>query len=127
MNYNGRDLALLVLRFGLGINMLMHGLVRFPKLFSFADKMVVDFEKTLLPALLVRSFGIILPILEFGVGALILLGGRLLGIGLVGGGFVITLLMFGTALREEWATLGSQVIYLAVFAFGLVLTDTRRH
>ncbi|MBC8156045.1 MAG: DoxX family protein, partial [Bacteroidetes bacterium] len=32
MNNSGRELALLVMRLGLGINMTMHGLVRLPKL-----------------------------------------------------------------------------------------------
>ena len=126
LNNSGRELALLVLRLGLGINMLLHGLVRFPKLMVFADKVVADFSNTLLPDVLVRPFAWLLPVVEFGVGAVILLGGRFLVHGFLGGGFVISLLMFGTALREDWATLGSQVVYLLAFAFALFLTDPRR-
>lgn len=126
MNNNGRELALLVMRVGLGLNMLLHGLVRFPKLTGFADKVVADFANTLLPALVVRPFALVLPVLEFVVGLVILLGGRFLVHGLLGGGLVISLLMFGTALREDWATLGSQVVYLLAFGFALSLTDERR-
>lgn len=127
MNNSGRDLALLVMRLGLGVNMLLHGLVRFPKLSAFASKVIADFANTLLPALVVRPFAYVLPVLEFGVGLVILLGGRFLAHGLLGGGLIITLLMFGTALREDWATLGSQVVYLLAFAFALLLTDPRRN
>ncbi len=126
LNNNGRELALMLLRLGMGINMLLHGLVRLPKLTRFADKVVADFANTLLPAFLVRPFALLLPLLEFSVGVVILLGGRFLIHGLLGGGIVICLLMFGTALREDWATLGSQVIYLLTFAFALFLTDSRR-
>lgn len=126
LNNNGRELALLVLRFGMGLNMLLHGLVRLPKLPAFADKVVADFANTLLPAVFVRPFASLLPVLEFGVGMVILMGGRFLTRGLLGGGLLIGVLMFGTALREDWATLGSQVVYLVAFAFALSLTESRR-
>lgn len=126
MNNSGRELALLVMRLGLGINMAMHGLVRLPKLAAFSDKVVADFANTFLPALVVRPFAFVLPVLELGVGLVILLGGRFLTHGLLGGGLVICLLMFGTSLREDWATLGSQVVYLLAFALALFLTDPRR-
>ncbi len=126
MNNSGRDLALLVMRLGMGVNMLLHGLVRLPKLGRFSDKVVADFANTLLPAFFVRPFAYVLPVLEFGVGLVILLGGRFLAHGLFGGGLLITLLMVGTSLREDWTTLGSQVIYLLAFAFALSLTDPRR-
>lgn len=127
MNNSGRELALLVMRLGLGINMAMHGLVRLPKLNAFADKVAADFATTLLPALVARSFAFTLPVLELGVGLVILLGGRFLTHGLLGGGLIISLLMFGTSLREDWATLGSQVVYLMAFALALFLTDPRRN
>ena len=74
---NANQLAQLVMRIGLGINMLMHGLVRIPKLVGFVGKTAAGFANTILPDVLTRAFLYGLPFVELASGILILLGGSL--------------------------------------------------
>ena len=115
--------ALFVLRLGLGINMLMHGLVRLPKLEAFATKMATGFEGTWLPAAIAKPFLYLLPILEFLTGILILAGGKWGRYGLMLCGLVLAALLFGTTLKEDWGTAGTQLIYVLATAYGLSLYE----
>lgn len=116
---NASQLAQLVMRIGLGINMLMHGAVRIPKLSGFVNKTAAGFADTILPALLTRAFLYGLPFVELASGVLILLGGPLSKWGYFIGGLTIGALLFGTTLKEDWATAGSQVVYLIAFYLAL--------
>src|SRR5258708_38266295 len=69
-----RKVAYLMLRFTLGLSILMHGLVRLPHLSAFADGLVKLFAETPLPAAMVRPFGVSLVPIETIVGLLILVG-----------------------------------------------------
>ena len=109
-----RQLAFAVLRLTLGVNLLMHGLVRLPTLSGFASGLVDGFAETLLPAALVRAFAFALPPLEALVGLLLVLG-LFTRWALVGGGLLMAALVFGTALRQQWDTLGLQMIYALAY------------
>jgi len=115
--------ALFILRLGLGINMLMHGLVRLPKLNAFATKMAAGFEVTFLPTALAKPFLLILPVLEFLTGLLILAGGKLGRYGLILCGLILAALLLGTTLKEDWGTAGTQLIYVLATAYGLALYE----
>lgn len=125
---SGSQLARLVLRLGLGINMLMHGLVRIPKLSAFVAKTSAGFADTLLPKFLTTGFLYVLPFVELACGLLILLGGQLSKWGYALGGLIIAALLFGTTLKEDWAGAGNQTIYVIAFAYALRTLDngTRR-
>ncbi|WP_234734027.1 DoxX family protein [Tellurirhabdus bombi] len=125
-NYYGENkgAATLLLRLGLGIDLGMHGLVRLPKLSKFADKMVADFSATILPDLVVRLFGLTLPFVELTIGILLFMGGRFLNWGAILGGITMSALIFGSALREEWAAVNIQLLHLLAFYF--LLRDTER-
>ena len=110
-----RKLAYLVLRFTLGLSIFMHGLVRLPHLNAFADGMVKLFGDTLLPALLVRPFALVLVFVETIVGLLVLLGLCTREALVVGSG-AMAALIFGTALRSDWNTLAIQLLYAAIYA-----------
>ena len=69
-----RQLAYAILRLTLGVNTLVHGLVRLPELASFANGLVQAFAKTPLPPQLVRLFAFVLPFAEMFVGLLLTLG-----------------------------------------------------
>ena len=69
-----RQLAYGILRLTLGVNILVHGLVRLPELASFADGLVQAFAKTPLPSQMVRLFAFVLPFAETAVGLLLTLG-----------------------------------------------------
>jgi thiosulfate dehydrogenase (quinone) large subunit len=110
-----RKLAYLVLRSALGLSILMHGLVRLPRLNAFADGLVKAFSDTPLPALVVRPFALVLVFVEAIVGLLVLLGLWTRAALLVGSA-AMAALIFGTALRWEWNTLAIQLLYAGIYA-----------
>ncbi len=113
------QLAQLVIRIGLGINMLMHGLVRIPKLSAFVAKTEAGFASTVLPAIVTKAFLFTLPFVELAVGIMILLGGQFTKWGYFAGGLTIGALLFGTTLKEDWSGAGSQIIYVIAFYLAL--------
>jgi thiosulfate dehydrogenase [quinone] large subunit len=76
---------------------------------------VQQFEKSMLPSAMVLPFSYLLPILEFIIGALLILG-LFTRPALIGGGVVMIALIFGTAMIENWEALPSQLIHAAFFA-----------
>ena len=114
-----RQLAYAILRLTLGVNLLVHGLVRLPQLASFAHSLVQAFAKTPLPPQLIRLFAFVLPFAETFVGLLLTLG-LWTRLALVSGGLLTIALVFGTALRSDWDTLGIQMIYAAIYYLLLV-------
>lgn len=121
---NTNQLAQLVMRIGLGITMLMHGLVRIPKLSQFVSKMGAGFAHTILPGMLTKAFLFTLPFVELTSGILILLGGQFSKWGYFIGGLTIGALLFGTTLKEDWTTAGTQLIYVIAFYLALRGLDT---
>jgi len=129
MNFTTNQLAQLVIRLGIGINLLMHGLTRLPDLPGFVTKMAPGFAETILPAALTRGFLFGLPFAELLAGLLILLGGRTIKWGYFLGGLIICALLFGTTLKQDWAGASTQMIYLIAFYLalrGLEPTDSNR-
>jgi len=110
-----RKLGYLVLRFTLGLSILMHGLVRLPHLQAFADGLVKMFGDTPLSAMLVRPFGFGLVFVETAVGLLVLLGLWTQEALLVGSA-AMAALIFGSALHSEWDTVAIQLLYAAIYA-----------
>src|SRR5690606_6987877 len=110
------QLALLILRLGLGVNMLMHGLTRIFNLGSFAEKMASGFNETVLPEPLVLAMGYFIPVAELLIGLLIL-SGFWLRWAVFAGGLLMAMLLFGTTLKQDWGTAGSQMIYVLCFYF----------
>lgn len=119
-----RELAQLVIRMGLGVTMLMHGLVRIPKLHAFVAKTAAEFTQTLLPPLLTKAFLYTLPFIELVIGLLILIGGPFIRWGYFLGGLTIAALLFGTTLREDWSNAGNQLIYIIAFYLALRSLDS---
>ena len=110
-------------RIGLGIDMLMHGLVRIPNLQGFVNHSMAGFTTSFLPSVLVRVFLIVLPFLEALIGLMILIGGKIGRAGFVAGGFLMAVLLFGTTSHQDWAVASQQVIYLTAFAIALQFHD----
>ncbi len=107
--------AFLLLRLGIAASMFGHGLVRLPKLAAFSNWMLGSFEKSMLPKVFVLPFSYALPIAEFTVGLLLLLG-LFTKQALLAGGWIMLILIFGTAMVENWEAIPSQLIHLAFFA-----------
>ncbi|MGA7917191.1 MAG: DoxX family membrane protein [Candidatus Acidiferrales bacterium] len=110
-----RKLGYLVLRFLLGLSIFMHGLSRLPHLQEFADGLVKMFADTMLPAMLVRAFGLALVFVETAVGLLLLLGLWTQEALLVGSA-TMAALIFGTALRSDWNIVAIQLLYVVIYA-----------
>jgi thiosulfate dehydrogenase [quinone] large subunit len=110
-----RALALGVLRLTLGVNIALHGVTRlYSGVGAFASAIVAQFSATPLPEGLVRPFATALPFLESALGFLIVVG-FWTRFGLVAGGLLMTALVFGTAVRSDWTTLGIQMVYSVVY------------
>lgn len=92
-----------------------HGLVRLPKLEAFSNWMAGSFANAMLPSVLVVPFSYALPIAEFIIGLLLIVG-LWTKQALIGGGLVLLCLIFGTTLIENWEALPAQLIHVAFFA-----------
>ena len=107
--------AYVLLRVTLGLNICLHGVVRWTKgLHSFAESLVPLFAKTPLPPWSVFDFGYVIPILEALVGAAVLVGLQTRR-ALQAGSILMLVLMFGSSLREDWSTVGIQLTYSVVY------------
>lgn len=122
-----RQLAYVMFRLTLGINILVHGAGRIlgPGAEAFASTTAVEFSKTALPAGLVHTFLIVLPFAEVVLGVLTTLG-LFTRWALTLGGLLITVLVFGTAMRSDWNTVGVQMIYAITYYLLLVNREENR-
>jgi thiosulfate dehydrogenase [quinone] large subunit len=116
---SSQQLSFLLGRLAIGMSMFGHGLVRLPKLAGFSTWMVGQFEKSILPDIVVIPFSYILPIAEFLVGVFLLIG-LFTRQSLIAGALVMIALIFGTTMIEEWDSLGSQLIHAAFFTVLLI-------
>jgi thiosulfate dehydrogenase [quinone] large subunit len=113
--WTGPELAYVVLRLILGVNLAMHGLVRlFGDYAGFAEGIIDTFRDTVLPGLLLAPFAYGLPVIELLLGVLLLLG-LWTRTTLVAGGALIGVLVFGSSLLQNWGTVGTQMIYALTF------------
>lgn len=118
----GRALGYFILRLSLGVDMLMHYVVRtwgISKDFvPVTEKMFVG---NLLPMSWVHVFLTVLPYFEGLLGILLILG-FLSRWALTAEGLLVTVLLFGTALRSDWTVVSHQMIYL-LFVFILLAVE----
>ena len=109
------DITFLLLRLGIAISFFCHGLVRLPKLAKFSSGIIKTFEDSMIPNIMVIPFSYILPIAEFSIGLLLILG-LFTKQSLIAGSIVMLLLIFGTTMIENFDALSSQLIHLTFFA-----------
>jgi len=122
-----RQLAYLVFRLTLGINILVHGAGRIfgPGAEAFASTTGAEFSKTGLPTGMVHAFLIVVPFAELVLGVLTTLG-LFTRWALALGGLLIAALVFGTAMRSDWNTVGVQMIYAITYYLLLVYRSDDR-
>jgi thiosulfate dehydrogenase (quinone) large subunit len=109
--------AYALLRFIMGVDMLLHGLTRIGAgVGQFAATMVRDFQATMLPPALVHGFGLVLPFVEALIGLGLLFGCFTRAV-LIASSLLMAALVFGTALRSEWNTVGLQLVYAVIYYF----------
>ncbi|MGJ8657132.1 MAG: DoxX family protein [Akkermansiaceae bacterium] len=122
MKASDQTIAYTLARIGMGVNFAVHGLVRLPKLEGFANYMTGNFEKTILPSALVKPYAYGLPIIELILGILMILG-LFTRKAFIASALVMISLIFGTCMLENWATAGSQMVYLAYITVLLALRE----
>jgi thiosulfate dehydrogenase (quinone) large subunit len=121
-NSLGRALGYFILRLSLGVDMIMHYVVR---TWGISQDFVPVTEKmfvgNLLPMSWVHYFLTYLPYFEGVLGILLILGlwSRL---ALTAEGLLVTVLLFGTALRSDWTVVSHQMIYI-LFVFILLAVE----
>jgi thiosulfate dehydrogenase [quinone] large subunit len=122
-----RQLAYAVFRLTLGINILVHGAGRIfgPGADAFAITTAAEFTKTALPAGMVHGFLFVVPFAELVLGVLTTIG-LFTRWALTLGGLLIAALVFGTAMRSDWNTVGVQMIYAITYYLLLVNRASNR-
>jgi thiosulfate dehydrogenase [quinone] large subunit len=112
-----------LLRIGLGLDFLAHGLARIAGLSAFAESTKGMFAKSGLAEPLVVITAYAIPPVELAVGVGILLG-WFLRPALVIASVEMWVLLFGTSLIQKWDIAGVQLIYLFLLA---LLTASLRY
>jgi thiosulfate dehydrogenase [quinone] large subunit len=122
-----RQLAYGIFRPTLGVNILVHGAGRIfgPGADAFATTTAAEFSKTALPAGMVHAFLFIVPFAELVLGVLTMLG-LFTRWTLALGALLIATLVFGTAMRSDWTTVGVQMIYAITYYLLLLNRDYNR-
>ena len=105
------------LRLPVALSIFGHGLVRLPKLQTFTEGVVKSMEKSAIPESLLTPFGYFIPIAEFVIGLILLIGYQTkytiyAGLALMG------LLVFGSASVENWTGIEAQLVH-SIYLGGL--------
>ncbi len=124
---SNRGLAVLLLRVITGINFVGHGLVRILGDYKgFAQSTVDQFADTILPAAMVWPLGYAIPVVELVFGVALIVGVRLRAT-IIAGFALMAVLLSGMVLLEQWAVVGTQMIYiLTLFAILAFQPEARR-
>lgn len=123
----GPSLGYFAFRVTLGVNFLMHGLVRiFGDWDGFVHGYILKtFKDTILPEWMLFPYAWSLPVAEAIIGAFLIVG-LLTKWNLLAGSLVMTSLVFGMCLVQNWSAVGSQMIYALCF-FILMYTIHLNH
>jgi len=111
-------IAYTILRISFGANIMLHGLSRLlVGRAGFLAYLNHYFEHApLMPKSFLPVFGTVLPPVEAALGALVLFG-LATRFSLIAGGLVMTVLVFGTNLAQDWNVAGLQLIYCFLYYY----------
>src|SRR5579864_5422885 len=111
-------IAYTILRLSFGANILLHGLSRlFNGRAAFLAYLTHYFEHShLIPASLLPAFGAVLPWVETTLGLLLMLG-LFSRFTLIAGALVLTALVVGTNLAQDWLVSGLQLPYCFIYYY----------
>src|SRR5580700_11106610 len=120
-------IAYTILRLSFGANILLHGLSRIlngrP---AFLAYLTHYFEHAhLIPASMLPVFGAVLPWVETALGLLLMLG-LFSRFTLIIGALVLTALVIGTNLAQDWLVSGLQLPYCFIYYYLLIHLDQNR-
>jgi len=127
MNAKNSALGYLVLRLTLGVNLLLHGVVRMGsgRYALFIDSTAEQFAPAPLPTSLVRVAAALIPLAEALLGFLLVLG-LLTRTALVLGSLLMLLLLSGMALLQQWAIVGLQMTYVLFYVILIYRLEDNR-
>lgn len=106
-----RRLAYMLLRVAIGLSIAGHGLVRVPKLATFADSLTEQFTQSIIPTALVGIGGYALPVAELVIGLTVTIG-FFTYLSLIGGTLSLVFLIFGSTTIENWSSIGDQLLHV---------------
>jgi thiosulfate dehydrogenase [quinone] large subunit len=117
-------IAYTILRLSFGANILLHGLSRLLNgRAAFLAYLTHYFEHShLIPASSLPAFGAVLPWVETTLGLLLMLG-LFSRFTLFAGALVMTVLVIGTNLAQDWLVSGLQLIYCFLYYYLLIHLD----
>lgn len=122
-----KQLAYLVLRLALGVNMFIHGAGRLGGNYEkFVAATVGQFTNSPIPALGVSIFAHTIPFLETAIGALLILGFATRFVSVIGG-LVMVNLIFGMGILQKWDIVGAQMMYVLFYFLLLFLIEWNRY
>lgn len=118
-----KQLAYLVLRLALGVNIFMHGAGRlFGSYSKFVDGIKIQFASTILPSWSVTALGYAIPIMETLIGVLLIIGLATRYASVVGS-LLMIVLIFGMSLLQKWEIVGIEMNYVFFYFLLLVLIE----
>jgi thiosulfate dehydrogenase [quinone] large subunit len=120
-------IAYTILRLSFGANILLHGVSRLLNgRAAFLAYLTHYFEHShLIPASSLPAFGAVLPWVETTLGLLLMLG-LFSRFSLIAGALVMTALVIGTNLAQDWLVSGLQLIYCFLYYYLLVHLEENR-
>ena len=124
INMSNSKLGYLLVRFAMGLSLFMHGGVRIPKWTTFSIQTAESFKNTLLPHLFVYGFASVIIVAEVTAGLFLLAGGKFTRLACAIGISMMGLLMFGSAMIENWNAVMNQVVHVIVLYLLLVNKHT---
>lgn len=111
-----KELGYLVLRVGLAINLMGHGLPRMGAGFvGFHTWITTLFAPTFLPSVMVSAMAYVIPAAELILGFMLLIGFKL-RLTLVLASLLMFSLIFGMCILQKWEIVGLQTIYLFIYS-----------
>jgi thiosulfate dehydrogenase (quinone) large subunit len=118
IRFSDTVVAYAILRLSFGANILLHGVSRLlAGHAAFLAYLTHYFEKTpIVPATLLPVFATAQPWVELVLGLLLLLG-LWTRFSLIVGGLVMTMLVVGTNLAQDWTVAGLQLIYCFIYCY----------
>ena len=125
-------LAYTLLRLVFGISFFVRGLIRIGNISGFVESQVSLYKDIpVVPQLLVAAPAYLIPVVEFAVGILLILGLQTRK-ALIAGFLLMLPLMFGVCLLQKWDLAATQLIYCIVYfillagsSFNLISLDSR--
>ena len=115
------SLAYALMRLTFGVNLFLRGIMRiYMGTGGFAQGMLKQFEGTPMPAAIIQPFALALPWVESTIGLMMILGLKT-RIALVAGSLMMTVLTFGTMVRQDFQTAWLQLSYVLIFFVLLAL------